>query len=91
MDETLTFELPRHGEAVGLRAELASSRLCLVDYEDGIWRVVAGVGPEPEDFADLLRTVEAWVARTGVYGLRFRVDGRSYVLVAGEIGALAAA
>jgi len=85
------FELPEHGQAVALRAELAADRLCLIYYDDGTWRVQAAVGPETDDFAVLLRTVEAWVARMGVYGIRYRVDGRDYVLVSGGLDARVAA
>lgn len=86
MEETLVFELPRHGQAVALYAELAPTRLCLVDYEDGTWCVQAAVDPDADDFAFVLRTVEAWVARLGLGGIRFRADGRSYSLVAAGAG-----
>jgi hypothetical protein len=62
-------------------------RLCVVDYNDGIWSVQVGVDPGSIDFAELLRTVERWAARAGLFGLRFHVDGRSYVLVAREVDA----
>ena len=91
MEEMVTFELPGHGEAVALRAQLAASRLCLVDYDDGTWQVRAGVAPEAEDFAVLLRTVEAWVERMELRRIGFRTDGRSYALVAGSLGARVAA
>jgi hypothetical protein len=68
-----------------------SSHLCLVDYDDGAWVVRVGVGPAAEDFAVLLRTVEAWVERMGLCRIHFRTDGRSYALVAGKLCACAAA
>jgi hypothetical protein len=40
--------------------------------------------PEPEDVAALLREVEAWVEEESLLALRFELDGRAYVLEAGE-------
>lgn len=86
----MIFDLPGHAEAAALREEVGFERLCLVDYDDGLWSVHVGVEPGPVDLAELLRTVERWVVRTGLFGLRFHVDGRSYLLVAREVDAAVA-
>jgi hypothetical protein len=38
----------------------------------------------PGDLAVLLRRVEAWVEEEALYAIRYAVDEREYVLVAGE-------
>ena len=86
----MIFDLPGHAEAAALREEVGFQRLCLVDYDDGIWSVQVGVDPGPVDFAELLRTVERWVAQAGLIGVRFHVDGCSYLLVAREVDAAVA-
>jgi hypothetical protein len=47
--------------------------------------VVAVIRPDlPGDLAVLLRRVEAWVEQEALYAIRYTVDGREYVLMAGE-------
>jgi hypothetical protein len=45
---------------------------------------VAELGREPDDLAVLLREVEAWVEEESLAAIRFELDGRAYVLEAGE-------
>lgn len=45
--------------------------------------VAALVGSRPDDFATLMREVEAWVEEESLCAIRFIVDERVYVLVAG--------
>lgn len=46
--------------------------------------VGAALLPDRGDVALLLRTVEAWVVEESLLALRFELDGRTYVLEAGE-------
>ena len=41
--------------------------------------------PTTDDMALLLRDVEAWLEEESLYALRYELDGRGYVLEAGEL------
>jgi hypothetical protein len=46
--------------------------------------VSVALRPGPGDLAVLLRNVEAWVKQESLCAIRFEVDGREYILAAGE-------
>lgn len=85
MQNTMIFELPGVQEAIYLREQLEPARLCHIDFDDETWCVRAAFGPDPDDFARLLRAVEEWVAHGAIGAIRFHVDERAYVLAAGEV------
>jgi hypothetical protein len=47
--------------------------------------VIVELGPAADDIAVLLREVEAWVEEESLCALRYELDGRGYVLEAGEL------
>jgi hypothetical protein len=55
-----------------------------VNEEDGIALVDAGFGASPIELASLLRTVETWVETQSLRAIRYELDGRCYVMEAGD-------
>ena len=62
-------------------APAASWRPCTTQ---DCWEVEVPFGSGLE-LAHVLRTIEAWVAERGLGALRYHLDGRAYILRAGEI------
>jgi len=83
-DEAVQFEIPDLAAAARLTRLLAGLwHVSLHDRSD-INLVVAVLRSDPLDLAVLLRTVEAWIREESLCAIRFEVDGREYVLAAGE-------
>jgi hypothetical protein len=85
LTEHALFEVADVASAAGLATRLAE-RLSVVVSADrpDVFCVVAELRGDPDDLALLLREVEAWVEREAALALRFELDGRAYVLEAGE-------
>ena len=45
---------------------------------------MATLDDDPEDLAILLRIVETWVDNESLWAIRYELDGRNYVLAAGD-------
>lgn len=85
LSEHALFEVPDIASAAGLATRLAEGWSVVVNAErPDTFCVVAELRGEPGDVAALLREVEAWVERESACALRFELDGRAYVLEAGE-------
>lgn len=85
LDETIRFEVPEQTDATRLRERLRQHWACsLVSFEN-TWVVYVDLEPRDGDLGDLLRAAEAWVAETHLGAIRFHLDGRAYVLEAGEV------
>ena len=85
LDETIRFEVPEQTDATRLRERLRQHWACsLVSFEN-TWVVYVDLEPRDGDLGSLLRTAEAWVAETHLGAIRFHLDGRAYVLEAGEV------
>jgi hypothetical protein len=80
LDETVLFELPTARAAEQLLAHLSPHRLAWLQSDDPISVVGVLLGPEADDFAQLLRSVQEWLDRIGFAAIRFDVDGRIYAL-----------
>jgi hypothetical protein len=78
------FELPTKVAAEQLLSHLGSLRWSWLEHGDGVSVVGAMLYPDPGDLAVLLRDVQAWVADSWLATVRFEVDGRTYVLEAGQ-------
>ena len=78
------FEIADLAAAVRLTRRLAETRVVSLRERGDINLVSAALRNEPDDRAVLLRTVEAWVGEESLCAIRFEVDGREYVLQAGE-------
>jgi hypothetical protein len=82
--QSVHFEIPDLASAVRLTRRLGGRwDVSLRDSRD-INLVSVALRPQPSDLAVLLRNVEAWVKEESLYAIRFGVDGREYVLTAGE-------
>ena len=78
-DEVVLFDLPAE-YADKLWARLARNHLTwLLGTEDGFF-VVAALRAELDNLAQLLRDAEAWLAESDLSHVRFRVDGKEYML-----------
>ena len=78
--DVVLFELPTRGAAHRLVGQLALSRLAWIQEDDDVCIVGTFLQLDGTDFAQLLRTVEEWVAMNELGAIRFEVDGRTYVL-----------
>jgi hypothetical protein len=83
-DEAVQFDIPDLAAAVRLTRLLGEIwNVSLRDRSD-INLVSAVLRSDPLDLALLLREVEAWIREESLCAIRFEVDGREYVLAAGE-------
>ena len=78
------FEIADLAAAVRLTRRLAQARVVSLRERGDINLVSATLRTEADDLALLMRTVEAWVEEESLCAIRFEVDGRDYVLQAGE-------
>ncbi|TML11794.1 MAG: hypothetical protein E6G31_10955 [Actinobacteria bacterium] len=84
LTETVQFELPDLAGAARLATLLRSRWAVSVNEEDDVALVDVCIRPRT-DLASLMRTVEGWVARESLRAIRFELDGRVYILEAGEV------
>jgi hypothetical protein len=82
--ETVQFELPTHAAAADLWQHLIGERSTWTEPRHDAWLVFAELR-EADDLAVLLRSAEDWLATTHLRAIGFSVDGRGYVLEAGEL------
>ena len=80
----ILVELPTRHVAESLCDRLGPGRVVAPVHDQDCWEVEVPFGSGLE-LAHLLRTVEAWVAERGLGALRYHLDGRAYILRAGEI------
>jgi hypothetical protein len=81
--EQVCFELLDFAAATRLVRRLGPARSAALLFDEP-YVVVAAFEPEAGDLAALLRDVEAWVAEESLCAIRFMLDGRIYILGAGE-------
>jgi hypothetical protein len=85
LSDSALFELADIASAAGLAERLARRWDVAVSCELGDTVAVSvELEPGPEDVALLLREVEAWLREESLFAVRFELDGRAYVLEAGE-------
>jgi hypothetical protein len=82
--ETVQFELPDLAGAARLATLLRACWALSVNDADGVVVVDVGIGESATALASLLRSVESWVADESLCAIRYELDGRTYVLEAGE-------
>jgi hypothetical protein len=82
--EIVHFEIPDLASAVRLSRRLGQRWTVLLQEARDIDVVSVHLRPWPGDIAILLREVETWVAGESIYAIRYQLDGREYVLEAGE-------
>jgi hypothetical protein len=82
--ESVHFEIIDLAASVRLTRRLGHDwNVSLQDRRD-VNLVSVTLRPGPDDLAVLLRNVEAWVKQESLCAIRFDVDGREYILAAGE-------
>jgi hypothetical protein len=82
---SVRFEIPGGASSARLLRRLARrANVMLLAGHGAVNAIVAELGDEPDDLAVLLREVEAWVEEESLAAIRFELDGRAYVLEAGE-------
>jgi hypothetical protein len=81
---TVQFEIPDLAAAARLARRLRAERTVYIHGQKELTVVWAELSAETEDLALLLRTVETWVAEEALRAIRFELDGRAYILEAGE-------
>lgn len=85
LDETVKFEVPEQVDATRLRERLRRHWACSLVSFESTWVVYVDLEPRDGDLAALLREAETWVGETHLGAIRYHVDGRAYVLEAGEV------
>ena len=81
----VTFEVADPAHSARLAQRLALRWNVTVHAEPGEFvSVVAELRPETRDLVVLLREVESWVEEESVRAVRYELDGRFYVLEAGD-------
>ncbi len=84
LTDTIQFEVPDLAAAARL-VTLLRPRWRVVVTECGqVALVNVHIRSSAPQFARLLRSVEDWVARESLCAVRFELDGRGYVLAAGD-------
>jgi hypothetical protein len=85
VSDTVRFEVVELATAVRLAQRLGRSRsVILIAESEYVKSVVADVHRKAPDLAELLRDVEDWVREESLGAIRYELDGRSYVLDAGD-------
>ena len=85
VSDTARFEVVELATAVRLAQRLGRSRsVILVAESEYVKSVIAEVHRQPTDLAELLRDVEGWVRDESLGAIRYELDGRAYVLDAGD-------
>ena len=85
LTETAQFELPDLAGAARLATLLRSRWAVTVNEDEDVALVDVHIRPSSSNLASLLRTVEDWVAQESLGAIRFELDGRVYILEAGEV------
>ena len=82
--ETVQFELPDLAGAARLATLLRTFWAVSVDDDEGVPVLAVELDASQAGLASLLRTVESWVEQERLRAIRFELDGRVYVLEAGD-------
>jgi hypothetical protein len=78
------FEIADLAAAVRLTRRLASRWTVSLQERRDVNLVTARLRERSGDLAVLLRDVEAWVEEESICAIRYEVDGREYIINAGE-------
>jgi hypothetical protein len=84
LEDVVRFELSEWAGAESLSSRLRARWLEWIEKPEDGWVVAAELRLELGDLSLLLRAVESWLIERGLRGLRFELDGRSYLLRAPE-------
>jgi hypothetical protein len=86
LSDVLLIEVPDPGHAALLAERLADRWRVSVDAaRPDVVAVRVELRPVQQDLAVLMRDVAGWIEQEAIGALRFELDGRGYVLAAGEV------
>jgi hypothetical protein len=86
LSDVVLIEVPDAGLAALLAERLADRwRITVDSARPDVVAVRVDLWPFEQDLALLLRDVAAWIEREALGALRFELDGRGYVLEAGQV------
>jgi hypothetical protein len=80
LSDIVRFEIPDLAAAARLATRLCARCVVVVDDRNDVIVTLQ----RDLDLAQLLRTVEAWIAEESLCAIKFELDERAYVLAAGE-------
>ena len=83
-EDTLALEIPNGQAARRLCQVLAGDWVAWIEPEPAVAVVHVSLNPGPVDLGVLMRVVENWVEKESLCAIRYWVDGRDYVLHAGD-------
>jgi hypothetical protein len=83
-DDLVQFEIPILDAAERLCDLLGNGWAAWINQRREASVVFVTLNPEPDDLAVLLRVVESWVEIESLCAIRYELDGRNYILNAGE-------
>jgi hypothetical protein len=83
-DQVVRFEIPTLTSAGRLAELLEDGWGAWIHQRRGSHVVFATLDEDPEDLALLLRIVETWVENESLWAIRYELDGRTYMLFAGD-------
>jgi hypothetical protein len=82
MSNVVRFEIPAYADVDELCSRLRPRWPGSQECEGRVWTVSARFRLTKNDLAVLLRTVETYVADAELHAIRYRLDGRDYILEA---------
>jgi hypothetical protein len=80
VNDVVFIELPTRTAAERLLAALRPRRFAWLQSSRATAHVGTLLSTDVDDLAHLLRSVQAWLQRSGLALLSFELDGRSYLL-----------
>jgi hypothetical protein len=83
-NQVVRFEIPTLSAAARLAELLEDGWGAWIHQRRGTHVVFATLDDDPEDLAILLRIVETWVDNESLWAIRYELDGKKYVLTAGD-------
>jgi hypothetical protein len=83
--EEIEFEVPLYAPARRFAARLSLAWTTFVEDLEDSTLIIVELTSKPASFSRVLRLAEEWVRSEALGAIRFSVDGRDYVLEAGEL------
>jgi hypothetical protein len=80
VNDVVFIELPTRTAAERLLASLRPGRFAWLQSSNATAHVGTLLSTDVDDLVHLLRSVQAWLQRSGLALLLFELDGRTYVL-----------
>ena len=82
MSDVVLFELPGYADIDELSTRIRPRWTGLQELVANVWLVSVRVRRSKDDLARLLREIEAYVGEAGLQAIRYRLDGRFYIMEA---------